>query len=269
MEEISKRHHIGLCLSGGGALGFAHLGAIKALEEYGIRPTCISGASMGALVGLFYASGMSSGEICKMIKEEKLYRMVTIFTPSGLSLKKKLGLSSHHSLIKLFKKYIPSNDFESLRYEFGVSVCNISSQECMYVSSGDHLKEYVLASMSQPAIFNPIIINGEYHIDGGTLDNMPASIIRDKCDVLIGIDVHSVAPIKKMNSLLDVTLRSAQTLLHHNSLPGRAMCDFLIEPRSCEKYNIFDFHKFTAIYHQGYSDAIAYLKRHPEMAGGE
>lgn len=259
MEEVSK-HHIGLCLSGGGALGFAHLGAIKALEEYGIRPTCISGASMGALVGLFYASGMSSDDICKMIKEEKLFQMITIFTPSGIGLKNKLGLSSHHSLIKLFKKYFPYNDFASLKYEFGVSVCNISTEKCMYISSGDHLKEYVLASMSQPTIFNPIIIDGEYHIDGGTLDNMPASIFRDKCDILIGVDVHPFAPVTKMHSMIDISLRSLQTLVHHNSLPGRAMCDYLIEPMSCEKYTIFDFSHFTKIYHRGYSDAVRYIK---------
>lgn len=260
-----QKHKVGITLSGGGALGFAHLGVLHALEEINIHPTCISGSSMGSLVGFFYASGMTAREICKMVKEEKLYQLVTIFTPTAGTLKKKLGLSSHKSLIRLFNKYFPYDHFEQLSKEFGISVCNISKQRCEYPCSGEHMKEYVLASMSQPGIFNPILINGDYYIDGGTLDNMPTCMIRDRCETLIGVDVHGYTDKFKADTLMDVALRSIQTLVHNNSLVGRTRCDFLIEPSGVEKYTIFDFEKFVALFYRGYNDAVKYIAAHPEI----
>ena len=60
---------VGLVLSGGGAFGFAHIGAIKALEEYGIEPAYVAGSSMGAIIGVMYAAGYSADDIMQIIKE--------------------------------------------------------------------------------------------------------------------------------------------------------------------------------------------------------
>ena len=70
---------VGICLSGGGALGFAHIGALQALEEHGIHATHLSGTSMGSIVGVMYAAGYTPAQILEMVKEEKAYKMGTIF----------------------------------------------------------------------------------------------------------------------------------------------------------------------------------------------
>ena len=62
-----KKNSLGLCLSGGGALGFAHIGVIQALEDNGIYPTHIIGSSMGAIIGTFYAAGYSPKDLLQLI----------------------------------------------------------------------------------------------------------------------------------------------------------------------------------------------------------
>ncbi len=260
-----KKHEIGITLSGGGALGFAHLGALKALEEVGIHPTCLSGSSMGALVGLFYSSGLSVEEIIQIIRTEKVYKLIKIFS-LPTSHKNRLGLSTHKSISGIINKYIPYERFEDLPVEFGVSVVNISKERCELISSGEHLKEFVLASMTQPGIFDPIKINGDLYVDGGVLNNFPAEIIRDKCEILIGVNVHPHTPIFKGDSIANIALRTVNTLMVANSTPGMKLCDHLIQSYSNEEYNIFDFPKFPKIYKEGYSQTRKYLKAHPELS---
>ncbi len=247
---------LGISMSGGGALGFAHLGALQALEEAGCNFQYISGSSMGALIGIFYASGMSAKDISRVVKEEKMYHLFRILSPNLiLPGKKPLGFASHKSINNLFEKYIPYETFEELPRHLSVCVVNISQERCEYVCSGPDLKRYVLASMTQPAIFNPIVINGDYYVDGGVLNNMPTRMIRDKCDIVIGVDVHPHTLNFKMKSLSDVAMRVMQVVIHNNSAEGRSLCDFLIEPKGCEKYNVFDFNKFNTLYKIGYKAA--------------
>lgn len=259
------KHTYGITLSGGGALGFAHLGALQALDEHGIRPTCLSGASMGALIGIFYASGMTAKDIVQMIKDEKVYKIAKIFsTPREIN-EIKLGLSTHKTLRRLFKKYIPFDRFEDMPIEFGVSVTNLNTEKSELISKGGNMKEYVLASMTQPAIFEPIKIGEEYFIDGGALNNLPSQIFRDKCEILIGVDCHPHTVAFKSSNIFEISLRCLNTMIHDNSIPGREKCDYLIESFASEKYNIFDFPKFVQIYKEGYKRTEQYIKEHPDI----
>jgi len=76
----SRNDGLGLCLSGGGALGFAHIGVIQSLEDHGIFPTHIAGSSMGAIVGTLYAAGYSPASMLQMIKDDKLYKITKLMT---------------------------------------------------------------------------------------------------------------------------------------------------------------------------------------------
>ena len=66
---------IGICLGGGGALGFAHIGVLQSLEDHGVFPQCISGSSMGAIIGTLYAIGFSPAEMLQLIKDDKHYKV--------------------------------------------------------------------------------------------------------------------------------------------------------------------------------------------------
>ena len=113
MELNCTQKEVGICLSGGGALGFAHVGVLQLLEEKGITPTQIAGSSMGTIIGTLYAAGISPQHMLEMIKDQKLYKITKLMTfrPSFL----KSGLSSHQMLSELIKEVVPSNSFSSLK----------------------------------------------------------------------------------------------------------------------------------------------------------
>jgi len=80
-----KLPKFGIALSGGGARGIAHIGVLHALEEFGIKPQVVSGTSMGAIVGVFYAAGYSPNEILKLLVDRKFHNMINWHRPfSGL-----------------------------------------------------------------------------------------------------------------------------------------------------------------------------------------
>ena len=88
-KDVSKvvPYGIGLALSGGGAKGFAHLGAIQALEEKGIKPDIISGTSAGAIVGAFYACGFKPKEILEMFMKHDVKDFLSFTLPKESFLK--------------------------------------------------------------------------------------------------------------------------------------------------------------------------------------
>ena len=119
---------VGIVLSGGGARGISHLGVLKALEELGVRFDYISGTSVGALIGAFYSQGYSPDEILGIITTSRFYRSVR---PAW----RWTGLLSLESLRDVLLKYIPHNEFESLRIPLVVAATDISHGKATYFSS--------------------------------------------------------------------------------------------------------------------------------------
>ena len=128
---------LGICLSGGGALGFAHIGVLQALEDRDIYPQWIIGSSMGAIVGTFYAAGISPSQMLQLIKDDKLYKTTKLMTfhPGFL----KSGLSNHQLLRHLVKELIPHNSFEKLQKHLSLCVVNLNRAEWEIINKGDEL----------------------------------------------------------------------------------------------------------------------------------
>ena len=143
---------VGVFLSGGGALGFAHIGMLQAMEEEGISPDCVAGASMGALVGAVYSAGKTPQEIKHIVLDEKLYRKSRLFSLSGAKVKG-VSLSSHKKVRKILEKYIGTDNFAELQRHYMVSVSNLTHSRTEVKDSGSHLIDWLLASMSIPAVF--------------------------------------------------------------------------------------------------------------------
>ena len=139
----SRNEVLGLCLSGGGALGFAHIGVIQALEDHGIFPEQIVGSSMGSIVGTLYAAGYSPAEMLQMIKDDKLYKITKLMTFHPTFLKS--GLSNHTILRHLIKELIPHNSFEQLKKRMHVCVVNLSTAEWTIVGEGDELDKWFIS----------------------------------------------------------------------------------------------------------------------------
>ena len=262
-KPTTKKHKIGLALSGGGALGFAHIGALQALEEHGVKPDFISGSSMGAIIGAIYCAGYSPAKIMRIIQAEKLYKLDKLMSPN-LNFKQK-GLSSHATLRATLKELIPHDCFDSLEIPFAVCVTNITSGTYEYYYSGKGIVEYVVASASIPGVFDPVVIKNTTYVDGGVLNNLPAEILHQKgCNYIIGVDVLPFLPIEK-KSILDITLWSIRLMQHSNTQNGIKYCNWLIESNAIEKYNEFEFDKYKEIYQYGYKAMTEYIHSHPEM----
>ena len=262
-KPTTKKKKIGLALSGGGALGFAHIGALQALEEHGVKPDFISGSSMGAIIGAIYCAGYSPAKIIRIIQAEKLYKLDKLMSPN-LNFKQK-GLSSHATLRATLKELIPHDCFDSLEIPFTVCVTNITSGTYEYYYSGKGIVEYVVASASIPGVFDPVVIKNTTYVDGGVLNNLPAEILNQKgCDYIIGVDVLPFLPVEK-KSILDITLWSIRLMQHSNTQNGIKYCNWLIESNAIEKYNEFEFDKYKEIYQYGYKAMTEYIHSHPEM----
>lgn len=262
-KPTTKKHKIGLALSGGGALGFAHIGALQALEEHGVKPDFISGSSMGAIIGAIYCAGYSPAKIMRIIQAEKLYKLDKLMSPN-LNFKQK-GLSSHATLRATLKELIPHDCFDSLEIPFAVCVTNITSGTYEYYYSGKGIVEYVVASASIPGVFDPVVIKNTTYVDGGVLNNLPAEILHQKgCDYIIGVDVLPFLPVEK-KSILDITLWSIRLMQHSNTQNGIKYCNWLIESNAIEKYNEFEFDKYKEIYQYGYKAMTEFIHSHPEM----
>ena len=262
-KPTTKKQKIGLALSGGGALGFAHIGALQALEEHGVKPDFISGSSMGAIIGAIYCAGYSPAKIMRIIQAEKLYKLDKLMSPN-LNFKQK-GLSSHATLRATLKELIPHDCFDSLEIPFAVCVTNITSGTYEYYYSGKGIVEYVVASASIPGVFDPVVIKNTTYVDGGVLNNLPAEILHQKgCDYIIGVDVLPFLPVEK-KTIIDITLWSIRLMQHSNTQNGIKYCNWLIESNAIEKYNEFEFDKYKEIYQYGYKAMTEFIHSHPEM----
>lgn len=183
---------IGIALSGGGALGFAHIGVLQALEEHGIRPDCIAGTSMGSIIGVLYAAGYHPTQIIDIVRDNKFYQVKRLITlQSAIST---LGMSTHDVLHKALLRLIPHDSFDSLRIPFAACVTNLDLVRPEYRDAGTHLADYVVASASIPGVFEAKKIGTTTYVDGGVLDNLPAVYLKNRgCRYIIGVDVLPVA----------------------------------------------------------------------------
>jgi NTE family protein len=259
----SRKESLGICLSGGGALGFAHIGVLQSLEDHGIFPSHIVGSSMGAIVGTLYAAGYSPAEMLKLVKNDKLYKITTLMTFRLNFLKS--GVSTHAMLRSLIHELVPHNSFEQLKKRMYICVVNLNTAEWEIIDSGDTLDKWVAASASIPGVFETVMDGETNYVDGGLLNNMPAQGLSGICDTIIGVDVIPQKNPMQLKKPIDTLAFSIRAMQHQNSKEGRSMCKFIIEPQAIEEFHEFSFDAYQAIYQHGYSAATKFIVDNPEI----
>lgn len=235
-----------MSLSGGGARGFAHVGAIQALLEAGIEPDLVAGASAGAVIGALYAAGYSPEEMLSITKKSNLLRLVRIGLPHG-------GLTKLTYLRERLASVIEKDDFQDLKYPLWVAVTNLNTGELELREDGP-LFDVVMASCSIPLVFQPVEIDGQLYVDGGLLCNLPVAPLKEKSDFVIGINLvpRVNADMKTLNGVVGIAYRCFDLSVLSNTQPQAGLCDFLLEPAEMTKFSIFQFNKQQAIYKMGY-----------------
>lgn len=246
-----KKYETGFALSGGGARGFAHLGAIQALKENGIEPEIISGVSAGSLAGAFIADGFSPEEIMEVFSKVKFKE----FTDLTLSF---VGFSKTTKIQSLLKKYLRAKTFEELKLPLIVTTTDFDKGETVFFSKGS-LYAPVAASCSFPVVFTPTKIKGVNYADGGLFKNFPVSPIRELCEKVVGVNVSPAAPQYARDNLIGVVEKCIHFVLDSTTLNDAPLCDILIKPEEVGKYSIFDVKHAKDIYELGYKATIDVL----------
>jgi predicted acylesterase/phospholipase RssA/CRP-like cAMP-binding protein len=176
---------VGVVLSGGGARGYAHIGALRALEEAGLRADFVGGTSIGALVGALYASGRDPDDMVELARSFSSRRKLLDAT---------LPIASFYAtrkLTDLYRALFGEMRIEDLWQRFFCISSNLTRAEPVIHEQGP-LWAAVRASTAIPVIFAPLLhSNGDVLVDGGVLNNFPIDVMRARCEagLVIGIDV--------------------------------------------------------------------------------
>ncbi|HTE31843.1 MAG TPA: patatin-like phospholipase family protein [Chryseolinea sp.] len=235
---------VGLVLSGGGARGISHLGVIKALEEWGVIFHHVSGTSVGAIIGAMYANGMRPDEILEVIVQTRILRsMRPAWTLRGL-----LKLDNIRILIE---KHIAHNSFSGLQRKLTVAATDLRSGKASYFSSGE-LIPALLASSCVPGMFNPVEFNGGTYVDGGIIDNLPATPIRAHCDFVVGLHCNPIVTVSNVTNFRTVLERTLLLAINGNANASKALCDVLIEPQELGTVSTFELSKARELVDIGY-----------------
>ncbi|MED4401688.1 patatin-like phospholipase family protein [Metabacillus fastidiosus] len=242
---------IGLALGSGGARGFAHLGVLKVLYNAGIRVDMIAGSSMGALIGSFYASGLSIDEMYKIAFAFKRKYFLDFTIP-------KMGFIAGKRVKELIHLFTKGKNIEELDIPLAIVATDLYEGKKVIFKKG-LVSDAVRASIAIPGIFVPEKINGKLLVDGGVIDRVPVSVVKDMgADIVIAVDVSNVKKTKEITSIFDVILQSLDIMQDELVFHSEIASDIMIRP-SVEQYSSREFSNIKEIIEIGEREAEKHL----------
>ena len=275
-EKPSEDIKVGLVLSGGGAKGFAHIGALKVIEEAGVQIDYIGGTSMGAIIGALYASGYSANELDSIFRNTDFTKLIQdnlprnaktfyekedseryalalpfdkfkISFPSAIS----SGQSIYNELVRLLYHVKEVDDFNKLPIPFFCIATNIETGDEVLLNKG-YLPEAIMASGTFPSLFEPSEIDGKLLIDGGVINNYPVDgVVNMGANVIIGVDVqHGLSNRETLSSATEILLQINNYRTVKDMVNKAKKTDIYIKP-DIEKYSVIDFGLLKEIIDKG------------------
>lgn len=274
---------VGLVLSGGGAKGLAHIGALKVIEEAGVRIDYIGGTSMGAIVGALYASGYSANELDSIFGVVDFDKLIQDDIPRAAKTFYEKNDSEKYALTLPFKKFkitLPSSlsqgqnffnlisrltshvshihDFSKLPIPFFCMATNVETGSSVKLDRG-YLPQAVSASGALPSLFSPIEIEGNLLIDGGVTNNYPVDELREMgAEIIIGIDVQdSLMSRDQLESAVELLLQINNFRTIKAMKEKRKKTDIYIHP-DIVNFSVISFDKGEEIITAGETEALNY-----------
>ena len=259
---------IGLALGGGGAKGYAHIPILEVFDELGIKPCCITGTSIGAILGALYASGHSASDIVEMIvgsyasgngsnkkalAGRDAFKILALIDPH-FSFKPK-GLLKGEKFLKFLYEELQVSSFEELQIPFKTVATDFWRRKQVVLDSGDLLPA-VRASMAIPYVFTPVMMDDQVLVDGGLVNNVPHDLLDPQCDIRIAVDIMGdiSTPRDKVPSPLEAifhTYEVMQDAIAMEKLDNHPV-DIYLRPPLLD-VEVLDFHTPELIYKQGLS----------------
>ncbi len=280
---------IGLVLSGGGAKGFAHIGALQVIDSLGLKVDYVAGTSMGAVVGALYASGYSGNQLDSIFKQVDFDNLINDVTPRASKSFFERANNEKYAIILAFnnfKIHLPSaisrgqnffnllsklslhvsdvNDFENLPIPFFCIATNVETGEQVLLDKGS-LPQAIAASGAFPSLFQPVIIDDQILIDGGIVNNYPIDELKSRgMDFIIGVDVQDeLADRKELISAPDILFQINNFRTTRDMKIKSKQTDIYIKP-DIKDFNVISFSEGAQIIEKGKLAAIQHeeaLKR--------
>tara|TARA_R110000822_G_scaffold159476_13_gene299294 strand:+ start:507 stop:1340 length:834 start_codon:yes stop_codon:yes gene_type:complete len=214
---------IGLALGGGGAKGISHVLILEALEEMDLRPSFITGTSIGALIGAMYCAGMSTAEMKAIFLEfslreneslrhivtrKHLFKWLDFIAPQFRG----RGLLRVENLLTYLFESVHATQFSELEIPLKVVASNFWSRQQVVLDHGP-LIPAIRASMSLPGLFEPVKIRNQVLIDGGAVNPVPFDLLPKDCDLTIAVDVIGDRTVsEKIPSLSEAVFNTYQIM---------------------------------------------------------
>ncbi|MEE9552305.1 MAG: patatin-like phospholipase family protein, partial [Gammaproteobacteria bacterium] len=268
-------HAISLVLGGGGARGCAHIGLIRALQELHVPIDTIGGTSIGSAMSGFFALGLNSDEMLATIDKLHIERPLKDYTLPMVS------LITGRKLNKALQKIYGDIQIEDLWVNYYSVSANLTRAQTVVHKQGPVWK-CVRASMSIPGHIPPMVFNGELHVDGGVLNNLPVDKMREICDGFViannvspkvelkvtgssegtysGWDymLNALKPSSKkieMPSIVNILMRSGTLYSIKAITVSKALADIYMSP-PIDKFQLLNFGAAHEIAEVGYQYAL-------------
>ena len=281
MFNFIKKKKRGICFSGGGVKGFAHIGVIKALEENGIKFDMASGNSAGSIVGALYALGIGADEMLDYSLSMEVRDIINY-----KSVRNKLSFDSAKDLINSFKGITlsPAIDSENIEKLFlgigGDKLFNdtlipfyavstdLKSGKLVVMDKG-RLATAVRASSAIPGVFTPVVSDKYTLVDGLVLNNMPADILKDKgADKVLSINLKKYSKIgTDSTKYFDMLFATIDIMADRSLYDGINASDLVINPYLEDTKLTLDDNYIKQVYDFGYKEAMTNMDKIVKMFG--
>jgi NTE family protein len=239
---------IGVALGAGGAKGLSHIAFLQALDELGVRPAVIAGTSIGAVIGGFYAAGVSGDRLGQLVKDigfRDLYKITLDFSILSQS-----AIFTGKGVENFLSRQIPARTFEELQIPLKIVATNFWDRRPVVFASGN-LITAIRTSMAMPAIFEPVILNNAVLVDGGAVNPLPYDLIREECDITIAIDVSgekTYAPGNPVPNMVESILSTYQIMQTSivKAKQNLSPPDIYVKP-ALANIRVLDFYRYKEI----------------------
>ncbi|HHY14457.1 MAG TPA: patatin-like phospholipase family protein [Firmicutes bacterium] len=244
---------IALVLGGGSARGFSHIGLIKALEENGIPIDLIVGTSMGSIIAGLYSAGYSVENLTDIVTAADTTALLDISVPL------RGGVVDTAGLLHFLDILLDGKEFAELPIDFYSVIVNLGTGKELALNEG-RVSTGILASMSIPGMFPPVLIDGEYYVDGGLKNQVPANVAADlDADVIIAVSITNDHQDPNFGRIINNLRMSLTALIEGYTEMNTALADILIEP-AVGLDSSYDYQRADYFIAQGYKAGLEYIE---------
>jgi NTE family protein len=288
------RPSVGVAFGGGSARGIAHVGVIRWLEEHRIPIDAAAGTSMGGLVGGAFASGMDARELAAFLGSLDWDQLFGASSFAHKNIRRKADARAYPSRLefglrggivpptalnsgeyvelllgRIAAPYFDIEDFDHLPTPFRTVAVDLLSARPVIMRDGS-LADAMRATMSLPLIFPPVEVNGQVLIDGGTMNNVPADVVKAMgADRVIAINVGELSDREGLSyTMFGVAGNTLDAMMRASTRRALAAADVVVNV-PLAKYGSLDWRRTSDLIEEGYRAAEAVRDRLLPLAVSE